>query len=147
MKFILLSLVFILTLTHCNWLSFFGSDSPKKHPAIDFIDKVTQDYNDKKLEDYFVHFDPNINVFSTNGLGTARIVNGLKDFKAYTKSSHRAKELKLEVLDYLVHKPWVFTKQRSTINRNVVESVVAYRIENNKIKDIMIINEVQEDKK
>lgn len=137
----LLIIFLILLTTSCDWISKSKTDQNTKHPLRTVVHKLAQAYNTKNLDVYFTYFDQNVNVFSTNGLGTARTVNGLQDFKGYTKSTHKAKFIKLEILDGLIHEPWVFTKQKLFIDKNILVSVVGYRVEKDKVVDVMIVNE------
>lgn len=146
MKKIIFALSLSLFTQSCSWISFFSEDTAESS-LFSIVNTSAQLYRERNLEEYFKLFDQNINVFNTNGLGTARVVSGHNDFKSFTRTVHKAKVVDLEILSHFTHNNWVFVKQRSKVNLTVVEAAVGYRIQNGKIADIMIIGEKNMDDK
>ncbi len=110
-----------------------------RHYAV--VEKSVELYNQNKLDEYFKLFDQNINIFNTNGLGTARVASGLEDYKRFIYSMQRNNTVEQTLFEHFTSGDWVFARQRSRVNKMTIEASIGYRIQNDKIVDIMIVGE------
>lgn len=136
--------IVILSLVGCSWLNELFS-SASDGASVKVVKKSFEYYNSYNDSEYLALMDPNINYFMTNGLGTTRFASGILEFKTYVSPILRKKKSKIEVLGIFDLTPWVIVHQRTIHEWATLEASVSYKVQGDKITDILILGEKRVD--
>jgi hypothetical protein len=132
----------IFLLTSCDSITNYFAKPTENESLFSKIDKMYEAYNRKDLNSYCEYFSNEINVFKESGLGNTRIITGKEEFRNYYQKVFKAKRtLKITPLSHFTVYPWIMVKELIENDDQVFEAAVGYRLDNEKIRDRMILSE------
>lgn len=137
-------LIFFLLLNGCSWFNRLSCTMPIG-PTSEIVIATLKHYNAYNEAAYSNMFDSNINYFVSNGISTTRFASGKEEFIKFNRALFKMKKNQTEAINMFASGDWVFVQQRTKTPGGTIEASIGYRINKNKITEMMVIGETRLD--